>query len=670
MTAIEPDSDGRGTVVLRGAWGPLAFRAPIHVLRAHTLAEVAPLLDRVDAYVARGYYAAGHVSYDAGPPEWRVPYAWFGIYADVDRSVPAGEAAPDTSRGALPVEEGSVGPLEELAGREAFMGGVERVRALIREGDVYQINYTTAFEGPLHAAPETLHAHILERHPVPYAARIAYGDEGQSEDGEEFENRAESRDGRGGHTEILSWSPELFFEMDAGRQRIRTRPMKGTSARGLTVAEDAVRADWLRADAKSRAENLMIVDLLRNDLSRICTPGSVRVPALFEVETYGSVLQMTSTVEGDLERAGRAAENDRGVSLADVFSALFPCGSVTGAPKQRAMQRIRELETTPRGVYCGAIGYVAPDGSACFNVAIRTALVRDGRLRLGAGAGIVWDSSATEEYDETLLKTRFLTAPRPPFRLLETMRVENGRVRRLGAHMERLGASARYFGWDIGVEGIRLAVERVARESARNEAASIEAASIEADRDEERPGAVRLRLTVGPKGDLDFQVQSLPARGAPMSGDLACRNAAGRHAEGKCLPAGERLAVGLAGVRVDGRNVFLRHKTTHRPEYDRARSVAVERGWFDALLVNEAGHVTEGSITNLFIRRGERWMTPPVESGLLPGTARAAFIRERRACDGQPVEEVPLTPEDVASADEMVLTNAVVGSAPAEFVHG
>ncbi len=647
MTAIEPASDGRGTVVLHGAWGPLAFRAPIHVLRADTRAEVAPLLDRVDAYVADGYYAAGHVSYDAGPPEWRVPYAWFGIYADVDRGVPAGEAAPtgeaapDTFRGASPLQKDFVGPLEELAGREAFMGGVERVRALIREGDVYQINYTTAFEGPLHAAPETLHAHILERHPVPYAARIAYGDEGPSEDGS---------DGGGGRTEILSWSPELFFEMDAGRQRIRTRPMKGTSARGLTVAEDAERADWLRADAKSRAENLMIVDLLRNDLSRICTPGSVRVPVLFEVETYGSVLQMTSTVEGDLERAGRAATGKGGgrggatgssasVPLADVFSALFPCGSVTGAPKQRAMQRIDQLEGAPRGVYCGAIGYVAPDGSACFNVAIRTALVRDGRLRLGAGAGIVWDSNAAEEYDETLLKTRFLTAPRPPFRLLETMRLENGRVCRLGAHMDRLDASARYFGWDIGVEGIRLAVERVARESARNEAA----------RNEESPSAVRLRLTVGPRGDLDFQVQSLP--------------------DGRNV-AGKRLAVGLAGVRVEGQSVFLRHKTTHRPEYDRARSVAVDRGWFDALLVNEAGHVTEGSITNLFIRRGERWMTPPVESGLLPGTARAAFMAERHARDGQCVQEVPLTPEDVASADEIVLTNAIVGSAPAEFIHG
>ncbi len=592
------------TVVLSGTWGPLTFRNPVHVLRAHTPGEVLPVLERVDAYVDEGYYAAGHVSYDDGGPAWRVPCAWFGIYADVDTSAPARSDLGAPELLGEPPGGPLVGPLLECGGREAFLAGVERVRALIREGDVYQINYTTVFEGPLHAAPDALHAHILERHPVPWAARIAYGEGNGQGEGSGQGDRS---------THILSWSPELFFEINPGRRRIWTRPMKGTHARGLTLEEDAAYAEALRTDPKSRAENLMIVDLLRNDLSRVCTPGSVRVPALLEVETYGSVLQMTSTVEGDL---------CAGMSLADVFGALFPCGSVTGAPKRRAMQRIAEIEPEPRGVYCGAIGYAAPDGAARFNVAIRTALVRDGRMRLGAGAGIVWDSDAAAEYEETCLKTRFLTAPRPTFRLLETMRAEGGRVRNLDAHMARLGASARYFGWDVGLEGIRTAVECVAMEAA----------------------AVRIRLTVGQQGDVEFQLGAVPT-------------------------GSTRLKVGLSGIRVDTQNVFLRHKTTYRPEYDQSRRLAGERGWFDALLVNEKGYVTEGSITNLFIRQGDVWTTPPEACGLLGGTARAAFMATRLAEDGRPVREAPITPADVESADDIVLTNAVIGSAPAEFVH-
>ncbi|PIQ63031.1 MAG: hypothetical protein COV99_04830 [Bacteroidetes bacterium CG12_big_fil_rev_8_21_14_0_65_60_17] len=610
------------TVVLRGEWGPMTFVSPVRVLRAHTPGEVERLLDRVDAYVSDGYYAAGYVSYDAGPAAWRVPLAWFGIYSDVDRTpgsrpeMPGGAERP---AGAEPF----AGPLEECGGREAYMGGVERVRSLIREGDVYQVNLTTAFEGPLHAAPETLHAHILDRHAVPWAAYVDHAD-----------CAAHDTAGADSRLQVLSWSPELFFELDAGRQRIRTRPMKGTYARGLNLEEDEAHARLLRADPKSRAENLMIVDLLRNDLSRVCTVGSVRVPSLFEIETYGSVLQMTSTVEGQL---GGGPEDDKawGVPLTDIFSALFPCGSVTGAPKQRAMQRIAEIESAPRGVYCGAIGYAAPDGAARFNVAIRTAVVRGGRLRLGAGAGIVWDSEAGAEYDETCLKTRFLTAPAREFRLLETMRADEGRIHNLGAHMERLHGSARYFGFDVDVGGIRTALGRIAVEAGHGCGTG------------PAPSSIRIRLTVGRRGDMDVQLQSVAAKEAGQ----------------------ERFRVGLSGIRVDKQNVFLRHKTTHRPEYDQARRVAEENGWFDALLLNGDGQVTEGSITNVFIRRDGVWTTPPLSCGLLHGTARAQFMSERHAADGRQVREAPILLVDLESADQIVLTNAVIGSASAEFVH-
>ncbi len=405
-----------GTVLLDTARpdtenGPsLLFTEPSHTLTARITGEVAGVLAATDEALAGGRWVAGFLSYEAGyafeqiatPAAAPTPLAWFGVY-----EAPEVMAADEVERllkaagGSCRVAEGRF----EIS-RAAYQEKIDAIKAHIREGDVYQINFTAPYTFTVEGSPLALYRALRRRQRVPYAAWLALDE-----------------------AAILCLSPELFFRREG--DRLMARPMKGTVRRGRSPAEDAALRKWLTRDEKSRAENLMIVDLLRNDLSVCCRPGTVRVPQLFTVETYETLIQMTSTVEGRLQE---------GLGYADLFRALFPCGSVTGAPKIRAMQRIQALEAGPRGVYCGAIGYAAPGGEAVFNVAIRTAVVQGGRGHLGLGSGIVWDAEADAEYDECLLKARFLTHLQPPtssmpFSLIETMRWEES-IRLL--HLARL----------------------------------------------------------------------------------------------------------------------------------------------------------------------------------------------------------------------------------------
>jgi para-aminobenzoate synthetase/4-amino-4-deoxychorismate lyase len=376
LDAARPDPD---TGEARG----LLFARPAEVLAAHTAAEVPALLDALDRVTEEGRYAAGFLACEAGyalepsvftPPDPGL-LGWFGVYA-------APERVTEADAGALLAGAGAFrrGPPRFALERTAYEARVAAIRALIREGDVYQVNLTAPFRFAFEGDPAGLYRAVRRRQRVPYGALLDTGER-----------------------HVLSFSPELFFRLEpapakAGGRRITARPMKGTAPRGATPAEDDALAAALAADEKNRAENLMIVDLLRNDLARVSEPGSVRVPRLFETERYETVTQMTSTVTATLRAEA---------GLADVLRALFPCGSVTGAPKLRAMQRIRELEPGPRGVYCGAVGYAGP-GGAVFNVPIRTVELRGGEGRLGVGSGIVWDSTPEAEYAECLLKARFL----------------------------------------------------------------------------------------------------------------------------------------------------------------------------------------------------------------------------------------------------------------------
>lgn len=572
----------------------LLFTEPLDVLTAHTLDEVEPLLEALDAAVNDGYHLAGVLSYEAGyafedvdPPTGRSePLGWFGVYEAPELiSPPAVEAFwQEADDAPLALTE-----VTFSLDRAGYLEAIDAIKTHIREGDVYQINYTGAVTFRLDGPPWALYRALRGQQRVPYSAFLNIGD-----------------------VQILSLSPELFFRRDG--QRICTRPMKGTIHRGRTLAEDQALREALQHDEKSRAENLMIVDLLRNDLSVCCTPGSVEVPALFTTEPYDTVTQMTSTVEGQLQP---------GTRYADLFRALFPCGSVTGAPKIRAMDIISTLEEGPRGVYCGAIGYIAPDDTAAFNVAIRTAVMQDGRGAMGVGSGIVWDSDAEAEFEECRLKARFLdnvaSATRAPddFQLIETMRWE-GSIALWDEHMERLSESAAYFGFAFDRDAARRAVAQHTAELT--------------------PGLPhKVRLTLDRWGALDVESDPLP--------------------ESDASP----LRFILADVQVESADPFRYHKTTRRGVYRRAYQQARAEGADEALLLNERGEVTEGARTNLFVEVDGALVTPPLDSGVLNGVYRRHVLATHPA-----VREQVLQPTDVYAAEAVYLCNAVRGWQRAE----
>ncbi|MFC7289237.1 aminodeoxychorismate synthase component I [Herminiimonas glaciei] len=481
-----------------------------------------------------------------------------------------------------------------------FCAALARIQAYIAAGDTYQVNYTYRLRfdayGPVHA----LYRRLRERQPVPYGALLGLPD------------------GRA----VLSLSPELFVRHDDGV--LTVRPMKGTAAASGDAQLDQGAADALAADTKNRAENLMIVDLLRNDLGRVARTGSVKVDKLFDVQRYSSVLQMTSTVHAQLhESAG----------LPEIFAALYPCGSITGAPKHRTMQIIRELESNPRGLYTGAIGYFDPPqagqalGNFCLSVPIRTlqlqAQNRDGirKGEMGVGAGIVYDSVALDEYEECRLKARFLIDMQAEFELFETMHAT--RVygcRHLDRHLQRLALSAAYFNFTFDEQKIRTVLDAICA----------------ALPDEL---GYRLRFALRQDGSHTIQTAALTALVEPV----------------KLL---------LAGQAMDANDLFLRHKSTIRTVYDAAWRAAEQQGAFDQLFCNTQGEVTEGGRSTLFVKLQGQWYTPPLTSGLLPGVMRAVVL-EDPVWDAQ---EKILTLDDARNAEQIYVCNALRGMVPAVIV--
>jgi para-aminobenzoate synthetase/4-amino-4-deoxychorismate lyase len=462
---------------------------------------------------------------------------------------------------------------------------VERVLELIRAGDIYQANLTFPIDFRYDGAPLALYAALRARQPVAHGGVVATGEHW-----------------------ILSVSPELFVSEAGGV--MTTRPMKGTCARGGDPAADAAAVRALVADPKQRAENLMIVDLLRNDLSRISTPGSVQTPALFTVETYPTLHTLTSTVQ---------SRPLPGVGFAEKMAALFPCGSVVGAPKIRANEIIAELEARPRGVYTGAIGWLAPDGDLKLNVAIRTAVIdADGRGVYGVGGGIVADSDPAGEYQEALLKGRVLTELAEDYGLIETLRWTRAGFQRLAQHLDRLESSARRLGF---------AFDHAAAEATFHSAAAGWTAEA---------GERRVRGVLARAGGLTVTATVVePAGVQPMT-------------------------VGLATEPLDAADPFLRHKTTRRAQHERAFVEAAALGFDEALLVNRAGRVADASRNSVFLQRAGRLVTPPVRDGALPGALRAELIAAGRAMEGE------LTPSDLA-AGRWFLGNSLHGLRPAAF---
>lgn len=551
------------------------YEQPVEIVRADRVDEVCGALGYLEGRVARGLHAAGYIAYEAAPAfdpaltchngaDVGMPLLWFGIYD---------HATLSSSRKPPAAVCGSAAPWKSLIDENAYRAALEQIRRLIAAGDTYQVNYTFPLESTFREDPYIWFRTLSAAQNADFAAHLNLG-----------------------RHRILSASPELFFRLDGNT--LETRPMKGTRPRGLWPAADRLLARELAQSPKDRAENVMIVDLLRNDMGRVSEAGSVCVQRLFEVERYETIWQMTSTVTS-WTRA----------SVPDILGALFPSGSVTGAPKVRTMQIIRDLEPNPRGVYCGAIGWWSPGRAAEFSVAIRTVALdtSTGTARYHVGSGVTWDSNARDEYSECVGKAQILTHHRPEFELLESL-LFDGEYFLISRHLERLGASADYFGFQLDMA----AVHAVLTEDA---------------------------AVLRDKGSGPRKVRLLLAR------DGSVRTT--------CEPAkpSTPVRIGFAVDPIDESDVFLYHKTTHRGVYDSARASRPDCD--DVILWNRRDEITETTVANIVLELDGELRTPHIDSGLLGGVMRAELLHSGK------LSEARLTKEDVRRAGSIQLINSV-----------
>lgn len=575
-----------GNLRLRGRWG-----APARVLVAHHIGEVKPVLEAVHAAAEAGHWCVGHVRYEAAPAFDAAlqvhaadgPLVWFEVHDGAPSAWPSAQAAgPAEARATW---------LPTLA-RPDFDAAIARIHQAIGDGELYQVNYTAPWMGTVTGEGTALFDALLRAQPGGYAACFTAGDE-----------------------QVLSVSPELFFDWQASAAggSILARPMKGTAARGTTPALDVAAAERLRASPKERAENVMIVDLLRNDLSRIAEPHTVRVPELFHTQALPTVWQMTSDVQ---------ARTRTGLRLPDVFAALFPCGSVTGAPKVRAMQLIRELERLPRGIYCGAIGVVRPDGrggiAATFNVPIRTVVMRGTQARCSIGSGITASAEAGAEWQEWLHKQAFLARASEPFEVLETLALVDGVYRHQAEHLARMAEAAQHFGYPWQPAAVHACLQALAAQHGS--------------------GPWRVRLLLDRFGQPRAEAFALQPTATPVRLHLATRPLA--EAQGE----------------------WVRFKTTRRAHYA-AFAPAPGSGIFDTVLFNAEGEITESTFGNLAMQMDDgRWLTPPLACGLLPGVGRAVALREGR------VQEGVVRVQDLHRVRRWAFINSLRGWLDAELV--
>ncbi|MDO9234937.1 MAG: chorismate-binding protein [Aquabacterium sp.] len=590
------DFPGHGPNQPRQRW---RFDHAAQWLVAHDPSQVAGLLDAAHQLAKGGQWCVGWVAYEAAPgldahlPVKALPPGQpYAVVAVFDQAQPwSGDDVMETPT------PWSCGPWHADLNAHQAHAHVTQIHELIRAGEVYQINLTTQMHSAYEGDPSSLWSYFMalrRSQPQGYSVML--------------DARAACR----APGAVLSVSPELFFDWDG--EALTTKPMKGTAARGLDEQADQAAATHLQASPKERAENLMIVDLLRNDLSRIAELGSVKVPSLFDVQALPTVWQMTSTV---------TARSRPNLKLSEAFAALFPCGSVTGAPKRQAMHHIATLERSPRGVYCGAVGLMAPGGRVTFNVPIRTVCVHTPpppapwSAHCGIGSGITLDASAEGEAAEWRAKQAFLKRADQPFRLLESLRLDQGDIPRRALHLQRLAASAQHFGWRW------------------DEASGVEVnAALNQLQIQHPKGVHKIRLLL----DVHGQVQAHASVLTGPDGD-----------------ASSLLDVVLADHPMPEADDFIRHKTTQRQAY---APFAPTGGVFDTLMFNTRGELTEFTIGNLALKIDGLWYTPPLSAGLLPGVMRRSLLEQAT------LHERTLTVSDLALAQGMALLNSVRGWLP------
>jgi para-aminobenzoate synthetase/4-amino-4-deoxychorismate lyase len=553
----------------------LHFREPKRIISAHRIEEVIPALNAIETHIAKdGLYAAGFIAYEAAPAfdsalavrEGNAfPLVWFGLYGEPEEvRLPPAQASPQDQ--AL--------LWEPSVRRDAYENAIERIKHYIEAGDTYQVNFTLRLRSPFTGDPWPFFVELAKAQDASYSA---------------FVNTQEWI--------VCSASPELFFHVDG--DELISRPMKGTAPRGLMLHDDLKQAEWLHHSEKDRAENIMIVDMVRNDMGRIADTGSVHWDSLYEVEKYPTVWQMTSTVRARTE-----------AGLCEILKALFPPASITGAPKPRTMEIIAELEHTPRRIYTGTVGFWTPGGTAQFNVAIRTVLIdkAQGEAEYGVGGGIVWDSIDTMEFEECQTKARILTQRVPDFSLLESIlwTPEEGYFL-LPYHLARLQDSAGYFSFSADMDAIRNTLDSFAHTLPKT--------------------AHKVRLLVARDGGITVQSEIL----------------------GNAAAQPQRCC--LAPEPVDSANPFLYHKTTNRQVYEQALGSCP--GYADVILWNEKGEVTESCIANIVVELEGALYTPPVQCGLLAGTYRAYLLEQGK------VKKRVIRIDDLAQSPHIYLISSV-----------
>ena len=582
----------------------LLFINPLKVFCCYKTSGIKSCLNKMQQEKEKGHYLAGFLSYEAGyafcqkpqtEKNYGFPLIWMGVFkkpAIYDHEKGFFLNAPfrlESIKQAKDRKSCKISNLKLNIGKQEYIKNVNRIKKLIAAGDTYQVNYTTKLNFNIKGTDLALYKKLRENQPVGYGALI-----------------------KTGPFSILSYSPELFFRQS--KENISTRPMKGTMPRGINTQDDIKIRNFLQNDPKNRAENIMIVDLLRNDLGKISKTSSVRATRLFHVEKYKTLLQMTSTVESKLKK---------GIGLYDLFSSLHPSGSITGAPKIRTMEIIKTLEPEDRKIYTGSIGYIGPDNISVFNVAIRTILLNGAKGEMGIGGAITYSSNPESEWAECKLKAKFLT--RPPFGLIETMLAsKKDKVFLLDLHLKRLRTSAKFFCFDCDLKKIRTLIEKELRTLIAGE-------------------NYKLRLLLKTSGDVSVIAAVIK-----------------RHKQ----PA-EASKIYISPNRSNPDNIYLYHKTTRRALYNRQFNRYKKQGFYDVIFLNKKDEVCEGAISNIFLKKKGLYYTPPVSCGLLPGVFREHFMKTQKGR----VKEKILKLEDLTNADNIYCANSVRGMVKVKLAH-
>ncbi|CDQ40432.1 aminodeoxychorismate synthase component I [Virgibacillus salexigens] len=561
---------------------PLLFKDPIAIIETSTDTEVMSALQSVQAYVDAGYYAAGYLSYEAAPAfesafhvhqTYNMPLLWFGIFnKPVEQPV---------------IETGNyfIDEWQPTTSVEEYQTNITKIKNHIEDGGTYQVNYTIRLKSNFYGDSLGYYQQLKQAQSANYSAYLNIGS----------------------HS-ILSSSPELFFHLKDGK--ITTKPMKGTIRRGRSQKEDAELANWLHHSEKNRAENVMIVDLLRNDLGAIAKPGSVQVPQLFTIERYPTVLQMTSTVTA-------MVEDD--IDIVPIFQALFPCGSITGAPKINTTKIIHDVESSSRDVYCGTIGYITPEKEAVFNVPIRTVLIDNstGDATYGVGGGITWDSNSEDEYEETLTKALFLQIQESTFELLETIKLSNGTFFLLDYHLARIQSSAAYFNFTLDINELTQQLQNIAQTHLN--------------------GSYKIRVRVSKNGAILIENQIFSQDHSNLI-----------------------TYATLADSPINNQDIFYYHKTTNRSMYHDFLSKQPQVS--DVLLWNDQRELTEFTIGNLVVEMKGMFYTPPIECGLLAGTFRQKLL------DEGVIKEKVLHLEELSQISNIWMINSVRQWVPVQMI--